>query len=80
MKTIDALQLNQKINSLPISLLQDVDKYIDFLNFKYADWGEQLTENQIYLIEKGTKDIFNNRLVTHKEAKERIKNHIKSKS
>jgi hypothetical protein len=80
MKTIDALQLNQKINSLPISLLQDVDKYIDFLNFKYADWGEQLTENQISLIEKGTKDIFNNRLVTHKEAKERIKNHIKSKS
>jgi hypothetical protein len=78
MNTTDALKVSQKINALPLPLLQDVDRYIDFLNFKYADWGEQLTE--IYLIKKGTDDILNNRIVPHEEAKEKIKNHIKSKS
>jgi len=79
MNTIDATQINQKINALPKALLPDVDKYIDFLNFKYTDWGEQLSENQIALIQKGTDDILNNRLVPHNEAKERIKNYIKNK-
>lgn len=80
MNTIDAFQVSQKINSLPIPLLQDLDRYIDFLIFRHTDWGEQLSENQISLIEKGTNDILNNRLVPHEEAKERIKNYIKSKS
>jgi hypothetical protein len=53
MKTITPLQVNQKINSLPTSLLQEVDKYIDFLNYKYSDWAEQLSEQQMQLIEKG---------------------------
>jgi hypothetical protein len=52
--------------------LQEVDKYIDFLNYKYSDWAEQLSEDQIKLIEKGTKDIEEKRLIPHKEAKERI--------
>ena len=80
MKTITPLQVNQKINSLPASLLQEVDKYIDFLNYKYSDWAEQLSEQQMQLIEKGIKDIEENRLIPHKEAKERIKNYIKNKS
>jgi hypothetical protein len=80
MKTITPLQVNQKINSLPASLLQEVDKYIDFLNYKYSDWAEQLSEQQTQLIEKGIKDIEDNRLIPHEEAKKRIKNYIKNKS
>jgi hypothetical protein len=80
MKTITSIQVNKKINSLPPSLLQEVDKYIDFLTYKYSDWAEQLSEQQIQLIEKGIKDIEENRLIPHKEAKERIKNYIKNKS
>jgi hypothetical protein len=80
MNTVIPSQVAKKINSLPASLLQEVDKYIDFLNYKYSDWAEQLSEDQILLIEKGTKDIEENRLIPHKEAKERIKEYIKHKS
>jgi hypothetical protein len=80
MNPITPLEVNKKINSLPATLLQEVDKYIDFLTYKYSDWAEQLSEQQIQLIEKGTKDIEENRLIPHKEAKERIKDYIKNKS
>ncbi|HTG65320.1 MAG TPA: hypothetical protein VL859_02985 [Flavobacterium sp.] len=80
MKTITPLDVTKKINALPASLLQEVDKYIDFLTYKYSDWAEQLSEEQVQLIEKGTKDIEENRLIPHKEAKERIKNYIQNKS
>lgn len=80
MKTVTPLEVTKKINSLPAALLQEVSKYIDFLTYKYSDWGEQLTDDQIQLIEKGMKDIEENRLIPHNEAKERIKNYIKNKS
>jgi hypothetical protein len=82
MNTITVSQVNQKIKSLPITLLEEVDKYIDFLKYKYSqsDWAEKLSEQQIQLIEKGKKDIEENRVMSHKEAKEKIKNHIKNKS
>ncbi|WP_310557273.1 hypothetical protein [Flavobacterium sp.] len=82
MATITASQLNQKIKSLPINLLYEVDKYIEFLAFKssHSDWAEELSEQQISLIEKGKKDIEENRVMSHTEAKEKIKNYIKNKS
>ena len=82
MTTITATQINKKIKSLPVNLLYEVDRYIEFLAFKSSnsDWAEQLSEQQISLIEKGKKDIEENRVITHKEAKERIKNYIKNKS
>lgn len=80
MKTVTPLEVTKKINALPASLLQEVDKYIDFLTYKYADWAEQLSEEQVQLIEKGIKDIEENNLISHKEAKERIKNYIQNKS
>ena len=82
MATITASQINIKINALPINLLQEVDKYIEFLTFKssHSDWAEQLSEQQISLIEKGKKDHEENRVIPHKEAKERIKHYIKNKS
>lgn len=82
MATITASQINQKINSLPENLLHEVDKYIEFLTFKssHSEWAEELSEQQISLIEKGRKDIEENRVIPHKEAKERIKNYIKNKS
>lgn len=82
MATITASQINLKINALPTNLLYEVDKYIDFLTFKSAnsDWAEELSEQQISLIEKGKKDIEENRVIPHHEAKEQIKNYIKNKS
>lgn len=80
MNPITPLEVNKKINLLPATLLQEVDKYIDFLTYKYSDWAEQLSEQQIQFIEKGKKDIEEDRLIPHKEAKERIKNYIKNKS
>lgn len=34
MNTITSFDVNQKINELPVALLVEVDKYIDFLKFK----------------------------------------------
>jgi hypothetical protein len=82
MEAITPLQISQKIDSLPVSLLVEIDKYIDFLKYKYSqsDWAENLSEQQMQLVEKGKKDIEENRVMSHKEAKEKIKNHIKNKS
>jgi hypothetical protein len=82
MTTINASQLNQKIKLLPSHLLQELNDYIEFLAFKSSqkDWANDLANEQISLIEKGKKDIEENRLVSHKEARERIKNYIQNKS
>jgi phosphoserine aminotransferase len=82
MATINASQLNQKIKLLPANLLQEVNDYIEYLTFKSSqkDWANDLAKEQISLIEKGKKDIEENRLVSHKEARERIKNYIQNKS
>jgi len=45
-----------------------------------SDWADQLNEPQIALIEKGKKDIEENKVVSHEEAKERIESYIKKKS
>jgi hypothetical protein len=82
MATITASQINQKIKLLPINLLYEVDKYIEFLAYKssHNDWADQLSEQQISLVEKGKKDIEENKIMSHKEAKEKIKDYIKNKS
>ncbi|AND64175.1 hypothetical protein AX766_07040 [Flavobacterium covae] len=82
MATINASQLNQKIKLLPSNLLQEVNDYVEFLAFKYAqnDWATDLSKEQILLIEKGKKDIEQAKVISHQEARERIKNYIKSKS
>ena len=69
----------KKIKLLLISLLQKVDEYIDFLNYEYSEWAEQLSEDKIQLIEKETKNMEENRLVFYKENKKRIKDYIKNK-
>ena len=81
MNTITASQINQKVNALPEMLLQDLDDYIDFLRYKYAqkDWSDNLTQQQVQLIEKGRNDIAQGRVFSHTEAKEKIKNYIKNK-
>jgi hypothetical protein len=80
MNTINSFDVNQKINALPKSLLVQVDTFIDFLNFKKSDVNENFNNSQIESIIKGKNDIENDRLIPHKEAKERIKNYIKSKT
>ncbi len=53
MRTINSFDVNQKINALPIALLEDVNKYIDFLNFK---------DKQTIKISQETKKILDERL------------------
>lgn len=81
MNTITASQINQKVNELPEKLLQELDDYIDFLKYKYAqkDWSDNLTEQQVQLIEKGRNDIAQGRVFSHNEVKDKIKNYIKNK-
>jgi len=81
MNTITAFQINQKVNALPEKLLQELDDYIDFLKYKYAqkDWSDDLTEQQIKLIEKGKNDLEQGKVLSHTQAKEKIKNYIKNK-
>lgn len=81
MNTITAFQINQKVNALPEKLLQELDDYIDFLKYKYAqkDWSDDLTEQQIKLIEKGKNDLEQGKILSHTQAKEKIKNYIKNK-
>ena len=57
-------------------------KQLEGLEFKISDsdWADQLTEQQVSLIEKSKKDIEENKVVSHKEAKERIASYIKKKS
>ncbi|TRX38104.1 DUF2281 domain-containing protein [Flavobacterium sp. ZT3R18] len=75
-------KINQKIKSLPADLLQEVDQYIDFLKYRndQSDWSKSIAENQFLLIEKGKKDIEEGRIYTHKEAKQKIADYIKSKT
>jgi hypothetical protein len=82
MSTINANQLNQKIIALPDHLLQEVNNYIDYLTYKSEekDWSINLTKEQSLLIEKGKKDIEENRVISHNEARKRIENYIKNKS
>ncbi len=82
MSAISTADIKEKINSLPDSLLQEVDKFIDFLNFKeqQIDWGNQLTENHTLLISKGKRDIEENKVYSEQTANEMIKDYIKSKS
>lgn len=82
MDAVTVSQINKKIKSLPVNLLQEVDKFIDFLTYKssHSDWSEQLSDEQLGLIEKGKKDIEENRVFSHNEAKKRIAAHIKSKT
>lgn len=82
MDSVTASKLSKKIKSLPDDLLQEVDKFIDFLNYKSsnADWSETIDASQNELIKKGEDDILNGRVFSHSEAKQKIKEHIKSKS
>lgn len=45
-----------------------------------GDWATELSESQLSLIEKGRKDIEENRVIPHSEAKKRIKEYIENKS
>ena len=81
MNTITVSQINKKIKLLPVNLLQEVDAYLDTLSQKInnKDWSETLTENQLLLIEKGKMDIEQGKVYSHKEAKQKIKEYIKTK-
>lgn len=81
METVTASKLSQKIKLLPDNLLQEVDKFVDYLNYKSknADWSETLNDEQNALIKKGSDDILQGKTFTHAEAKQKIKEHMQGK-
>ena len=78
--TIKDLENNPK--TLPKELLGNVNDYIDFLKEKYLtkNWTNQLSETQKKSIEKGILDIENENIISHEEAKQKIRNYLQSKA
>ena len=77
-----ALKLSQKIKLLPDDLIQEVDKFVDYLKYKSEhddDWSVDLTDNQKQSIKDGSEDISNGKTYSHAEAKQIIRKHINSK-
>ena len=74
--------LENNLKTLPKELLGNVNDYIDFLKEKYLtkDWANQLSETQIKSIEKGISDIENGNIISHEEAKQKIRNYLQSKA
>ena len=74
--------LEKNLKTLPKELLGNVNDYIDFLKEKYLDkdWANQLSETQIKSIEKGISDIENGNIISHEEAKQKIRNYLQSKT
>ena len=74
--------LEKNLKTLPKELLGNVNDYIDFLKEKYLDkdWANQLSETQIKSIEKGISDIENGNIISHEEAKQKIRNYLQSKA
>lgn len=74
--------LEKNLKTLPKELLGNVNDYIDFLKEKYLDkdWANQLSETQKKSIEKGISDIENGNIISHEEAKQKIRNYLQSKA
>jgi RNA polymerase-binding transcription factor DksA len=74
--------LENNLKTLPKELLGNVNDYIDFLKEKYLtkDWANQLSETQKKSIEKGILDIENENIISHEEAKQKIRNYLQSKA
>lgn len=81
MDSITASKLSQKIQLLPDNLLHEVDKFVDYLNYRseQSDWSEGLSDSQKQSIKKGSEDISNGKTYSHAEAKQKIKEYINSK-
>lgn len=81
MSSITASDLSQKIKLLPDDLIKEVEKFVDYLQYKSEneDWSVDLTESQKQLIKNGSDDISNGKTYTHAEAKKIISEHINSK-
>ena len=74
--------LENNLKTLPKELLGNVNDYIDFLKEKYLtkDWANQLSETQKKSIKKGISDIENGNIISHEEAKQKIRNYLQSKA
>ena len=74
--------LENNLKTLPKELLGNVNDYIDFLKEKYLtkDWANQLSETQKKSIKKGILDIENENIISHEEAKQKIRNYLQSKA
>ena len=74
--------LEKNLKTLPKELLGNVNDYIDFLKEKYLDkdWANKLSESQKKSIEKGISDIENGNIISHEEAKQKIRNYLQSKA
>ena len=77
--------LENDLKSLPKELLQQVGDYVAFLKQKYngqvnEDWATYLSTSQKESIEKGASDIEEGKIISHDEAKQKIKEYLNSKT
>lgn len=74
--------LEKNLKTLPKELLGNVNDYIDFLKEKYLDkdWANQLSDSQKESIKKGISYIENGNIISHEEAKQKIRNYLQSKA
>lgn len=73
--------IENNLKTLPKELFQNVNDYIDFLKSKYKrkDWAEDLTDDQKKSVEKGVADIENENILSHDEAKQKIREYLQAK-
>ena len=74
--------LENNLKTLPKELLGNVNDYIDFLKEKYLDkdWANQLSDSQKESIKKGISNIENGNVISHEEAKQKIRNYLQAKA
>ena len=74
--------LEKNLKTLPKELLGNVNDYIDFLKEKYLDkdWANQLSDSQKESIKKGISNIENGNVISHEEAKQKIRNYLQAKA
>ena len=81
MNTNTINKINEKLKVMPDDVVDDILKYLDFLNFekKDSDWQDDLSDLEHTLIKQGQDDLINNRTYSHQEALELIQHHINAK-
>jgi len=82
MKSASLNQINTKLKSIPDNFTDEIIAYLDFLSFKSNtdDWATTLTAKDFELIQRGTADIKNGRVLSHSAAMKKINAHVKAKA
>ena len=72
-------EINKKVSALPLKALEELERYIEFLNYKHGDWSAELSEEQNLSLQKGLLDINNNRIVPHEQVKKKMREYLEAR-